>query len=94
MVKLIALTFHIFMVCNKEKNNTVKFSSVNRYFSAVPGCLGVSRGVPVFLVLVHAVTGTVAQLHSPPRWLHVKFKITMTSSILKLCLKDLYEHYS
>ena len=46
--------FH--MVCNRKANNTVKFNSVFRYFSAVPGCSGVFRcsGVPVFLVLVHA----------------------------------------
>ena len=78
------------MVCNRKKNDTVKFSSVNRGFSAVPGC----SGVPVLLALVNAATGTVAQLHSPPRRLHVEFKITMTSSILNLCVKDLYERYS
>lgn len=46
------------------------------------------------VVYENAETGTEAQLHPPPRWLHVEFKITVRSSILNLCLKDLYERYS
>ena len=57
------------MVCNNEKNNTVKFNSLNQGFlscscvpgcsevfrcSGVPGCSGLFRAVPVFLVLIHA----------------------------------------
>ena len=70
--------FH--MVCNKESKQHRQIYSVFRYFSAIPvfrgvpvfrdvaGCSGVfgCSGVPVFLVLVHAVTRGLVQFTPKP----------------------------